>query len=62
MIYPIVKFPDPILQQPAEPVTVFDAELRQLVDDMFTSMYEAEGIGLADDDVALVPRQAPVLT
>ena len=47
MVYPIVKFPDPILQRPAEPVTAFDDELRRLVDDMFESMYVAHGIGLA---------------
>ena len=56
MIYPIVKFPDPILQQPAEPVTVFDAELRKLVDDMFTSMYVAQGIGLADPQIGISKR------
>ena len=47
MVYPIVKFPDPILQRPAEPVTVFDEDLKKLVDDMFESMYIAHGIGLA---------------
>ncbi len=56
MIYPIVKFPDPILQQPAEPVTVFDAELRRLVDDMFTSMYDAQGIGLAAPQIGISKR------
>ncbi|MHB1960372.1 MAG: peptide deformylase [Acidobacteriaceae bacterium] len=56
MIYPIVKFPDPILQQPAEPVTVFDAELRKLVDDMFTSMYDAQGIGLAAPQIGVSKR------
>lgn len=56
MIYPIVKFPDPILQQPAEPVTVFDAELRQLVDDMFMSMYDAQGIGLAAPQIGISKR------
>ncbi len=56
MIYPIVKFPDPILQQVAEPVTVFDAELRQLVDDMFTSMYDAQGIGLAAPQIGISKR------
>ena len=38
MVYPIVKFPDPILQRPTEHVTVFDDELRRLVDDMFESI------------------------
>ncbi|HVC91123.1 MAG TPA: peptide deformylase [Acidobacteriaceae bacterium] len=56
MIYPIVKFPDPILQQPAEPVTVFDDELRKLVDDMFTSMYDAQGIGLAAPQIGISKR------
>jgi peptide deformylase len=56
MIYPIVKFPDPILQQAAEPVSVFDAELRTLVDDMFTSMYDAQGIGLAAPQIGISKR------
>lgn len=56
MIYPIVKYPDPVLQRPAEPITVFDSKLRQLVDDMFTSMYEAEGIGLAAPQIGISKR------
>lgn len=56
MIYPIVKFPDPVLQQAAAPVTVFDRELRQLVDDMFTSMYDAQGIGLAAPQIGISKR------
>ncbi len=45
MIYPIVKFGNPVLEKPAEPVMVFDNELKQLVADMFESMYEAHGVG-----------------
>lgn len=56
MIYPIVKFPDPILQQPAGPVTVFDKDLRTLVDDMFASMYDAQGIGLAAPQIGISKR------
>ena len=56
MIYPIVKFPDPILQQATEPVTVFDAELRKLVDDMFASMYDAQGVGLAAPQIGIGKR------
>ena len=56
MIYPIVKFPDPVLQQPASPVTVFDADLRKLVDDMFASMYDAQGIGLAAPQIGISKR------
>ncbi len=56
MIYPIVKFPDPILQKPADPVVTFDDKLRELVDDMFTSMYDAQGIGLAAPQIGISKR------
>ncbi len=60
MIYPIVKYPDPVLQTPAGPVTVFDAELRKLVDDMFESMWDAKGIGLAAPQIG-VAKQITVI-
>ena len=56
MIYPIVKYPDPVLQRPTEPVTEFDSKLRRLVEDMFASMYEAEGIGLAAPQIGISKR------
>uniref|UniRef100_A0A7V5CT29 Peptide deformylase n=1 Tax=Acidobacterium capsulatum TaxID=33075 RepID=A0A7V5CT29_9BACT len=56
MIRPIVKYPDPVLQQPAEPVTEFNEELRALVDDMFESMYAAKGIGLAAPQIGISKR------
>ncbi len=56
MVYPIVKFPDPILQRPAEPVTKFDQDLQKLVDDMFESMYDAHGIGLAAPQIGISKR------
>ena len=56
MIYPIVKFPDPILQRPAAPVTEFNGELRTLVADMFESMYAAQGIGLAAPQIGVSKR------
>jgi peptide deformylase len=56
MIRPIVKFPDPVLQQPTELVTEFNDELRQLADDMFESMYEAKGIGLAAPQIGVSKR------
>ena len=56
MIYPIVKFPDPILQRPAAPVTEFDDDLRKLVADMFESMYAAQGIGLAAPQIGIAKR------
>lgn len=60
MIYPIVKYPDPILQKPAEPIAIFDAELRKLVDDMFASMYDAQGIGLAAPQIG-IPKRLTVI-
>ena len=56
MILEIVKYPEPVLERPAEPVTEFDEELRKLVDNMFESMYAAKGIGLAAPQVALSKR------
>jgi peptide deformylase len=46
-IYPIVKYGDPILERPAATITKFDAELAELAEDMFATMYAAQGIGLA---------------
>ena len=43
----ILEFPDPRLRTIAKPVTIFDAKLHRLIDDMFETMYEAPGIGLA---------------
>ncbi len=60
MVRPIVKYPEPVLQRPAAPVTEFDQELRTLVDDMFESMYAAQGIGLAAPQIG-VPRRVTVL-
>jgi peptide deformylase len=56
MIREIVKYPDPILQQPTEPVTEFNDDLRALVDDMFESMYAAHGIGLAAPQIGVAKR------
>ena len=48
---PIIEFPDPRLRTVARPVAEVDARIRQLVDDMFETMYEAPGIGLAATQV-----------
>jgi peptide deformylase len=53
MIYPIVKFGDPVLEKVAAPVTEFDDKLKKLVDDMFESMYEAHGVGLAAPQIGI---------
>ncbi|MGC2194209.1 MAG: peptide deformylase [Terriglobales bacterium] len=62
MIYPIVKFGDPVLEKHAEPVTVFDEHLRKLVDDMFESMYAAHGVGLAAPQIGISKRLAVIDT
>ena len=56
MILKVVKYPEPVLSQPGEPVTEFDAELKKLVDDMFETMYASQGIGLAAPQVAVSKR------
>ena len=47
----ILHYPDPRLRTPAEPVETVDDSIRQLVDDMFETMYDAPGIGLAATQV-----------
>ena len=60
MIYTIVKYGDPVLEKRAEPVTVFDGELKELVDDMFESMYAAHGVGLAAPQIGISWRLAVI--
>ena len=60
MIYPIVKLGDPVLETPAQAVTVFNKELQQLVADMFESMYAAQGVGLAAPQIGVSKRVAVV--
>ncbi len=56
MILTIRKYPDPILSQPGEPVTEFNAELRKLVADMYETTYASQGIGLAAPQVGVSKR------
>ena len=59
-IYPIVKYGDPILEKPGAPVTTFDSQLEELAEDMFASMYAAQGIGLAAPQIGRSLRFAVV--
>jgi peptide deformylase len=59
-IYPIVKFGDPILEKPTIAITKFDAQLEQLAEDMFASMYAAQGVGLAAPQIGRTLRMAVV--
>jgi peptide deformylase len=59
-IYPIVKYGDPILEKPTPLVTKFGADLEQLAEDMFASMYAAQGVGLAAPQIGLSLRMTVV--
>jgi peptide deformylase len=52
-IKPIRLFGDPVLRTPADPVTVFDAELRKLVADLTDTMQDAPGLGLAAPQIGV---------
>jgi peptide deformylase len=56
MILKIVKYSDPVLSKPGEPVTEFDDDLRKLIADMFETMYAEQGVGLAAPQVAVSKR------
>jgi peptide deformylase len=53
---PILEFPDPRLRTRAKPVDIVTNEIRRLIDDMFETMYEAPGIGLAASQVDVHKR------
>jgi peptide deformylase len=52
----IVKYGEPVLETPGEPVTEFDDRLRRLVSDMFETMYAARGVGLAAPQIGVSQR------
>jgi peptide deformylase len=59
-IYAIVKYGDPVLEKPGAAITKFDAELEELAEDMFASMYAAQGAGLAAPQIGKSIRLAVV--
>lgn len=52
-IRPITEYPDDGLARVGKPVTEFDAELEKLCEDMYETMYDAEGVGLAAPQIGL---------
>lgn len=55
-VHPIVQVGDPVLATPCAVVESFDDDLVQLIADMFASMYEAEGVGLAANQIGVSAR------
>lgn len=61
MIYPIVKYGDPVLETKAAKIEEFDTpDLHKLVEDMFESMYAARGVGLAAPQIGIGKRIAVI--
>jgi peptide deformylase len=58
MIHPIVKYGDPVLETLTKRIESFDEELQKLTDDMFESMYAAQGVGLAAPQIGVGLRVA----
>ena len=57
MVRKIVKYGNPVLEQPAEPVTEFDTpELNEMIADMWETMYAAKGVGLAAPQIGIGKR------
>jgi len=52
----VLQFPDPLLRNKAKPVAVVDDQIRKMVDDMFETMYEQSGVGLAAIQVNIDKR------
>jgi peptide deformylase len=63
MVYPIVKYGDPVLEHEAEEVAEFNnPELDKFLEDMFESMYAAKGVGLAAPQIGFSRKIAVIDT
>ena len=60
MTFPITKYGAAVLESPAKPVEKFDDDLAKLCEDMFESMYVAQGVGLAATQIGLSKRLAVI--
>src|ERR1051325_4948378 len=60
MVHPVVKWGKEVLEKKAAPVTQFDKELAKLIEDMFESMYAAQGVGLAAPQIGISKRIAVI--
>jgi peptide deformylase len=59
-VLPIVKYGDPVLRNPTQPVGDIDSALQKLIDDMVDTMYAAPGVGLAANQVGIGKRLAVI--
>jgi peptide deformylase len=59
-VRPIVRWGEPVLHRPSEPVATIDSDVHRLLDDMVETMYAAPGIGLAAPQIG-VPRRVIVI-
>lgn len=59
-VLPIVKYPNEILEVECEKVTTFDRKLSKLIKDMYDTMLEADGVGLAAPQVGIAKQIAIV--
>ena len=55
-IHKILYLPDPRLREISKPVVTFDDQLQTLIDDMFETMYDARGVGLAAPQIGVSLR------
>jgi peptide deformylase len=60
MIHPITKYGAAVLESPAKPVDKFDEEFAKLCEDLFESMYVAQGVGLAAPQIGLAKNLAVI--
>ena len=56
MIRPILQLPDPVLRRRSKPVGKIDDEIKKLIKDMFETMYDAPGVGLAAIQIGVAKR------
>jgi peptide deformylase len=54
MVHEILVWPHPVLKQKAQPVTKVDDEIRNIIKDLFDSMYAADGVGLAAPQIGVL--------
>ena len=59
-LHKLVYLPDPRLRQPTETITEFDDKLLTLINDMYETMYRANGIGLAAPQIGLPLKLAVI--